>query len=69
MVPVRLEPATQRSRVMHSATEPGTLIFPLYVGSGPASTVRGDRGWLMHFLVSLVYLVNGMTKYDHFCMC
>ena len=23
----------------------------------------------MHFLVFLEYLVNGMTKYDHFCMC
>ena len=32
-------------------------------------TSRGDRGWLMHFLVFLGYLVNGMTKYDHFCMC
>ena len=30
---------------------------------------RGDRGWLMHFLVFLRYLVNGMTKYDNFCMC
>ena len=32
-------------------------------------SARGDRGWLMHFLVFLGYLVNGMTKYDHFCMC
>ena len=30
---------------------------------------RGDRGWLMHFLVFRGYLVNGMTKYDYFCMC
>ena len=30
------------------------------------STCRGDRGWLMHFLVFLRYLVNGSTKYDHF---
>ena len=29
---------------------------------------RGDRGWLMHFLVFLGYLVDGMTKYDHFCI-
>ena len=27
-------------------------------------TSRGDRGWLMHFLVFLIYLVSGKTHFD-----
>ena len=26
---------------------------------------RGDRGWLMHFLVFLIYLVSGKTHFDN----
>ena len=40
----------------------------LYALVNVSNWTRGDRGWLMHFLVFLGYLVNGMTKYDHFCM-
>ena len=51
MHPVRLEPATPRSQVENSTTEPlsspqgggGTLNFSSYVGSGPASTVHQKK--------------------------
>ena len=27
--------------------------------------IRGDRGWLMHILVFLIYLVSGKTHFDN----
>ena len=27
---------------------------------------RGDRGWLMHFLVFLIYLVSGKAHFDNY---
>ena len=26
----------------------------------------GDRGWLMHFLVFLIYLVSGKAHFDNY---
>ena len=28
--------------------------------------IRGDRGWLMHILVFLIYLVSGKTHFDNY---
>ena len=28
--------------------------------------IRGDRGWLMHFLVFLIYLVSGKANFDNY---
>ena len=27
---------------------------------------RGDWGWMMHFLVFLIYLVSGKTHFDNY---
>ena len=28
--------------------------------------IRGDRGWLMHILIFLIYLVSGKTHFDNY---